>query len=219
MDNNIFLFAIRGTERIAVVALAGLLIYLGYKLFLQIPDKTDSEGKVVLPGGVSIYLTRIGPGAFLALFGAAILIYSVTTQMEINPPRDHQDSTNVNQDSTDIKIDIASIKYAQETALLNNLNQEMLDYEDKYLEMDFQTLNRLSRIVDDLIETGAKGNIDFDLASKLKTGIVRLKGMVMLRHWKDEWGNSKVFYNWVKTGTKEDVPPEIKSAVKFFNAI
>jgi len=58
-----------------IVALAGLLIYLGYKLFLQIPDNTDSEGKVVLPGGVSIYLTLIGPGAFLALFGTAILIY------------------------------------------------------------------------------------------------------------------------------------------------
>src|SRR5262249_16712957 len=36
----------------------------------------DSEGKVLLPGGISIYMTRIGPGAFFALFGAIVVAIS-----------------------------------------------------------------------------------------------------------------------------------------------
>jgi hypothetical protein len=218
MENEILLIAFRGAERIAAVVLAGLLIYFGYKLFLHLPDKTDSEGKVVLPGGVSIYITRIGPGAFLALFGAVILIYSVTTQIEIKSPYNHPTTTNIKSDST-YKNNIYSVKFDRDTARLKKINQEILDYENVHLQMDFQTLNQLYSIVDDMIKKGTNGNIDFNLATNLNTGIVRLKGMIMLRHWKDGWGNSTVFFNWVKNGAKEDVPPEISNAVKFFNSI
>src|ERR1044072_3709340 len=53
-----------------------LCVLLGYRLFINLPEKTDSSGKVVLPGGVSIWLSRVGPGIFFALFGAAIVAYS-----------------------------------------------------------------------------------------------------------------------------------------------
>ena len=63
----------RALERILAVVIAGISIYLGYRLFLKLPDKTDSEGKFILPGNISIYISRVGPGVFFALFGAAIL--------------------------------------------------------------------------------------------------------------------------------------------------
>src|SRR5260370_41555829 len=64
---------LQALERILAVGITGLSIYLGYSLFLHIPDQRDSEGRVRLPGGISIFLSRVGPGAFFALFGAFVV--------------------------------------------------------------------------------------------------------------------------------------------------
>jgi hypothetical protein len=67
----------RATERILLVLVGALAVYLGYSLFRHIPSVNKSEGKLALPGGVSIFLTRIGPGVFFAFFGIAVIGYSV----------------------------------------------------------------------------------------------------------------------------------------------
>jgi hypothetical protein len=67
---------LRSLERITSVLIGGLSIYLGFRLFLEIPQRSESEGKFVLPGGISVYLTRVGPGVFFALFGAVIVATS-----------------------------------------------------------------------------------------------------------------------------------------------
>ena len=67
---------LRSLERLVVVAFGGLSIYLGYRLFLRMPDQENAQGRVTLPGGISIYMTRVGPGAFFALFGAVVLSLS-----------------------------------------------------------------------------------------------------------------------------------------------
>ena len=43
---------LRSIERIVAVLIGGASIYLGYQLFLAIPERHESEGKVALPGGV-----------------------------------------------------------------------------------------------------------------------------------------------------------------------
>ena len=67
---------LRSVERLLGVIIAGLCIYLGFRLFLALPKKSDSTGKLVLPGGLNVYLSRIGPGAFFALFGCALVVMS-----------------------------------------------------------------------------------------------------------------------------------------------
>jgi len=69
MDPLVF----RGIERLLIVGCGALLIYLGYRLFLHLPDKVDASGKVILPGQISVYMSRVGPGIFFALFGAVLL--------------------------------------------------------------------------------------------------------------------------------------------------
>ena len=70
-----------------LLVLAGALaIYLGYRLFLAIPAADKSEGRISLPGGVSIFLTRIGPGVFFALFGCALIGYSVGQPIDFAIP-------------------------------------------------------------------------------------------------------------------------------------
>jgi hypothetical protein len=75
MDSELIAVAARHLERLLIVLGGALSIYLGYRMFLAIPRAASEtgEGKLELPGGVSIYVTRVGPGVFFALFGAVIL--------------------------------------------------------------------------------------------------------------------------------------------------
>lgn len=75
-------FLTRMGERLLAVLIGGLCVVLGYLLFTKLPDKTDSEGKLVLPGGVNIWLSRVGPGVFFALFGAVIVGVSFRSPIE-----------------------------------------------------------------------------------------------------------------------------------------
>lgn len=76
MDSELIAVAARHLERLLIVVAGSGSIYLGYRMFLAIPRASEAEtgeGKLELPGGVSIYVTRVGPGVFFALFGAVIL--------------------------------------------------------------------------------------------------------------------------------------------------
>jgi hypothetical protein len=77
MDSELIAVAARHLERLLIVLAGSGSIYLGYRMFLAIPRGAPAaetgEGKLELPGGVSIYITRVGPGVFFALFGAVIL--------------------------------------------------------------------------------------------------------------------------------------------------
>jgi len=78
MDPDLVAIAARHVERLLIVLAGGLSIVLGYRMFLAIPKaQNDGEGKVQLPGGISIYVSRVGPGVFFALFGAIILSLGV----------------------------------------------------------------------------------------------------------------------------------------------
>jgi hypothetical protein len=66
---------LRALERILGVCIGGLSVYLGYRLFLAVPDRTDGEGKFVYRD-ISVVLSRVGPGVFFALFGAAVVASS-----------------------------------------------------------------------------------------------------------------------------------------------
>ena len=74
---NLDPIAWRMAERILVVAIGGLAIYLGYRLFLKVPESHDSEGRIKLPWNITLLFSRVGPGVFFAVFGAAIVTYAL----------------------------------------------------------------------------------------------------------------------------------------------
>ena len=78
------LLLMRMAERLLGLLAGGLCVVLGYRLFIMLPEEADSSGKVILPGGVSIWLSRVGPGIFFALFGAAIIGYSFASTVRIS---------------------------------------------------------------------------------------------------------------------------------------
>lgn len=67
---------LRFIERLAAVVIGGIAIYLGYRLFLTVPDQRDSSGKLDVLNA-SVVLTHVGPGVFFALFGAVVVAVSL----------------------------------------------------------------------------------------------------------------------------------------------
>ena len=74
---------LRSLERILSVAIGGLSIVLGYRLFLALPTQRDSEGSFKLPWNISVALTRVGPGVFFALFGAAVVALGLHSAVSV----------------------------------------------------------------------------------------------------------------------------------------
>lgn len=77
---------LRMFERILAVLIGGGSIYLGYRLFFQIPDDSNHRGRLELPG-IKLVLTKVGPGIFFAAFGCVVVVYSLTTPVEIASQR------------------------------------------------------------------------------------------------------------------------------------
>jgi hypothetical protein len=80
---------LRGAERLIAVLIGGMCIVLGFLLFLRISSETDATGEIKLPGGISIMLSRVGPGVFFAAFGAALVglsfYFTVKIDMAASP--------------------------------------------------------------------------------------------------------------------------------------
>jgi hypothetical protein len=63
-----------------------ICIFLGYRLFLKIPDYRDAQGEVKLPAmNMSVTFSRVGPGVFFAIFGAAVLLASYLHPITVEP--------------------------------------------------------------------------------------------------------------------------------------
>ncbi len=191
---------LRCIERILVVCFSGLAIYLGYRLFSQIPDRTDAKGKVVLPGGISIYITRVGPGMFFALFGLIVLSlslhYSVKIQKDVDPSKE----SNLSQS-------------ASSEVIYRGFNKENkspdINTKDVMLNMrpDMFQLNNLISLLRSDIGEEERGDVE-----RL---IKRIKLNMLYGVWKDEWGDFNLFKEWCD-GFSDELPEAQKEAAKLY---
>jgi branched-subunit amino acid transport protein len=183
----------RGTERILLVLVGALAIYLGYSLFLRMPNavrgKHDGEGKIELPGGVSIFLTRVGPGIFFALFGIAVIGYSVTRPVNLDFPA----GTTVASaggvhfsgiaQSEPAKIPTQAVIGGPEPdAVVPRLNGIFKKMQSQMNTVEAEELAQIIR------------------AAKIA---------VILARWKPEWGDRAVFELWVREHVNQDPPPTL----------
>lgn len=131
----------RGAERLIIVSAAFVSIWLGYKLFsLIINEKGNFEGSI---GKWNIKLQRIAPGVFFALFGAAILIFSLNkpyeyvensnskNQSDQNPAKIYYLNENtITSDSEEAKKILLAISVYRK---ILNKNTSIIDDNDKNL--------------------------------------------------------------------------------------
>jgi hypothetical protein len=83
-DNPIYA-ELRFAERLIVTCSGVLALYLGYRLFAVASARSPEVGKITteLPARLKLQIESIGPGVFFALFGTAILIYVMSSTVDV----------------------------------------------------------------------------------------------------------------------------------------
>ena len=195
----------RAAERMLLVLVGALAIYLGYSLFLRMPNaakgRQDGEGKIELPGGVSIFLTRVGPGIFFALFGIAVIGYSVTRPVSLDfpPPTTVASAGGLHFSG------ITESGAARNTAPL----AEIAGPEAKIVVARLNGIYQKTQSQLNTVE-----------AAELAQIIRAAKFAVILGGWKPEWGDRAAFERWAHEHGDQDPPPNIVPGVTLvFNTV
>jgi hypothetical protein len=184
---------LRATERILVVVIGGLCVYLGYRLFLRIPEQKEGEGKIEFPGGVSIFVTHVGPGVFFALFGAAIVSFSLYKGIVSSRP---------GPDGSQVYSGFSQSAPAKA--------QGQLEQERLKLQLQVEFLNVLPTLLEaDLGEVERR---------EVTTRSSEIKLMLMEKVWGLDWGNLEDFRLWAESGAGDPVPEKLSAAVQYFRA-
>jgi hypothetical protein len=176
----------RAAERVLLVLVGALAVYLGYSLFRHMPNADRSEGKLELPGGVSIFLSRIGPGVFFVLFGCAIIGYSVTRPVSLNLP-------------TELGKAIEFSGFGQGEARPPLVKDVVI----AGLEPEV-AVARLNGFLE-----SARENLSRPEVEELEEAVRAAKFALMLARWKPEWGDRSAFERWARENGDRDPPDDL----------
>jgi len=192
-----------GIQHITVILVGMASVYLGYRLFIEMPKRREGEGKLDLPGGVSIILSRIGPGIFFALFGAGMIIYSINKPIEIT-------------DYAEQAASIDGVTTTKRSRSLTGLGQSSEAGQQQpapALSIDRTTIiKRLNKIAADA-NAAQSGTELLDTTIAVREA----KLAVMREIWKPEWGEYTDFHRWVVEQFESNPPPDkLSSAAAYF---
>ena len=187
MESLDALLLMRMVERLLGLLAGALCVVLGYRLFINLPEKTDSSGKVVLPGGVSIWLSRVGPGIFFALFGAAIVAYSFASTVKVT------NEQAAPRASTDAPAEALAMR-RQEIAAMSARAAKSDTTEQTLIALRI-TLADLNATIDRLGRDVAPPERD-----RLIAGLQNAKVLLLRSAWIPTWGDPTRFQSWINSG-------------------
>jgi len=193
MDSVDAMLLMRMVERLLGLLSGALCVVLGYRLFINLPEKTDSAGKVVLPGGVSIWLSRVGPGIFFALFGAAIVAYSFASTVRVT------NEQNVPRASSDTPGDALAMR-RQEIAAMAGRAARSDTSEQTIIELR-GAMADLNAAIDRLGRDAAPPERD-----RLIAGLQNAKVLLLRGAWVAAWGDPARFQSWINSGAQLPAP-------------
>jgi hypothetical protein len=235
-------FALRAIERILDAVIGGISIYLGYRLFLSVPrrggdrdrvgrgsrasasaDEGASSAEFKLPGDVSIILTRVGPGIFFALFGAAVVVTSLSKGMSYHrePATGGGAANPAGAGTTDWHGYLASDKSAggatdwsgaigaDKGYATRRLSRDRIVAQRRDLAPQIAALNAIMPALKADIDPGRKADIEL--------AIPAIKRTLMHPAWDADWGDEAAFDEWTSNGANGAAPVGCDQAAKFFN--
>lgn len=195
MDPMLTVIVTRAIERLLVVAVGAFAIYIGFRLFVLMPSRKEGETKLDLPGGVSIFLSRVGPGIFFALFGAGLVAYSTTKPISFKVPAE---------------IRVAASGSGQASEYVGMMPRSR---STSSARRSFAKTARVSRplVVGTLNAIEAKVRPDLNTSERLDVEIaIREAKLALMREiWDDKtWGDYAGFQRWITDQAETGPPPE-----------
>jgi hypothetical protein len=188
---------LRFLERITAVLIGGLAIYLGYHLFLRVPEQRDSSGKVVLPWNVSVLMSRVGPGVFFALFGVIAVGVALIRPLEIGS------TTSINGNDSR-----SSVRYLGEMVTDN-----------KAARADARALLRKQIAELNTIPRELRPDLPAQDRDSVQRTIARVKLALMKPAWGDSdegFGDVSAFEKWVLANEPEPPPAGMAEALALY---
>jgi hypothetical protein len=183
-------------ERAFAMIVGGLSLYFGYKLLVKKPGKkSDSRGKIALPGGGSIDLNRVGPGVFFALFGAIVVALSLYNTISYT-----ETITNNPDSSGQVVREFSGVGSSQELSV---------DAARELLQQDIIFINKT-------LPTVLRTDLSAEQQASLEIDIEQVKLDLMQTVWDDDWGDYTEFKELVQSGALDKAPQELQSAVEYF---
>ena len=203
MDPQSLVIVLRMVERILGVVIGGLLIYLGYRLFLDVKGKRGREGGTgdfTLAGGNKLKLSKVGPGVFFALFGTGLIVFSLTRSVSLTtsgPAAAEAASTAAKGSAAS---SVATVKFMGATSVPETDEERVR----RRTEMQAHII-ALNRSVE---RAGASER------AELERAVTQAKVALMEPLWGEDWGDLADFREWLeKRGTP---PPGTQAAVEAF---
>jgi hypothetical protein len=188
---------LRAVERILAVLIGGLAIVLGYRLFIALPQQRDSSGTIRLPWNITVMLGRVGPGVFFALFGAAVVGFSLQAAVHIEQSGDRSggrpavaDYRGVAPAGPDASGALASRRLAA--------------------QMQVEYLNTLPGLL--------RGDLSEDERRAAGRVLAWAKLAIMEPLWDSDWGDLARFKDWAEGDSTAPAPPGLEDAAAFFTA-
>jgi|GEM_PF-617273 len=220
IDQNI-VFLWRAVERFANVLIGALAIYLGYKLFMNLPEQREAkkgEMKLMLPGDISVYVSRVGPGVFFALFGTAVVLMSFVSTLQIDTQKGSASMISAtgsprSPETPPMAGTTVSLSYVS-----GNVETDRFSTDRAAVQRDLVALRGLEAALNDYVETGKGPRIESSKANTLLNTLQRVKRSLLLSVWDEKWGDSQRFSQWVQQGALSPPPTGLEDAAAMFIA-
>jgi len=210
MDTSL---AIRIVERNLIVSALALLtgalsLYLGYRLFQLTTIRGEGEAKIRLPS-FTIVLSRIGPGVFFALFGAAIIAYTLFRQIQYSE-KDVLAATRPKSGSAGdvVSTQSSESKITGMAATGPDMSTERRHDDQVSLRGEFAVLNRIEKSLDPTLSQ--------DDHAQIVATIRTIKLSLMEKMWTQDWGDDSEFRKWIENGASAALPSSLNLAAQYF---
>lgn len=195
MDQHLFeLDLLRAIERLIAVLSGVVAIVLGYRLFMNISQATESSVEADFPGRIKIILTRIGPGVFFALFGASIVWSSYHYQVVNETKKNTVHTPVMGQDS----VLRDSVKTVYEETRYSGAGAAILTDPSVAKSRQAEVRRALRALNKWLV--GKALSEQAALEPILTTSRLALIQSV----WQSNWGAYEEFRGWIKDGASDN---------------
>ena len=198
MDPQSLVIIMRMIERILGVIVGAGLVYLGYRLFLDVRGRraaASGSGDFTLAGGNKLKLSKVGPGVFFALFGAGLIAFSLTRSVSLTTTSNPESSKQPSAPTS-----VATVKFIGASGVPSD---------------ETERTHRREEVARDIVAlNNAVGRANEAERETLQRATHRAKLALMEPLWADDWGDLADFRDWLETGAAP--PDQSKGAVAFF---